>query len=140
MLILSRKLGESIVIDGRIHVTVMRVEGEVVKLGIAAPSEVQSGGFDQAEYAAAQAGRGAAQAESQRCGAAKRAALKVFCIRAGCRMQDKCPVITSAPNHGGRDYWLLPRAGPQGPARSLKLRRKLCVIVFGTRLGNKLGE
>ncbi len=40
MLILSRKLGETIVIDGRIHVTVMRVEGEVVKLGIAAPSEV----------------------------------------------------------------------------------------------------
>ena len=40
MLILSRKLGESIVIDGRIHVTVMRVEGEVVKLGIAAPAEV----------------------------------------------------------------------------------------------------
>jgi carbon storage regulator len=40
MLILSRKLGESIVIDGRIHVTVMRVEGEVVKLGIVAPSEV----------------------------------------------------------------------------------------------------
>jgi len=28
------------VIDGRIHVTVMRVDGEVVKLGIAAPSEV----------------------------------------------------------------------------------------------------
>jgi carbon storage regulator len=40
MLILSRKIGESIVIDGKIHVTVMRVEGEVVKLGIAAPSEV----------------------------------------------------------------------------------------------------
>jgi carbon storage regulator len=40
MLILSRKLGESIVIDGRIHVTVMRVEGEVVKLGITAPIEV----------------------------------------------------------------------------------------------------
>ena len=40
MLILSRRLGESIVIDGRIHVTVMRVEGDVVKLGIAAPSEV----------------------------------------------------------------------------------------------------
>jgi carbon storage regulator len=40
MLILSRKTGETIVIDGRIHVTVMRVEGEVVKLGIAAPSEV----------------------------------------------------------------------------------------------------
>ena len=27
-------------IDGRIHVTVMRVDGDVVKLGIAAPSEV----------------------------------------------------------------------------------------------------
>jgi carbon storage regulator len=40
MLILSRKLGETIVIDGRIHVTVMRVDGEVVKLGIAAPSTV----------------------------------------------------------------------------------------------------
>ncbi len=40
MLILSRKLGETIVIDGHIHVTVMRVDGEVVKLGIAAPTEV----------------------------------------------------------------------------------------------------
>ncbi len=40
MLILSRKLGESIVIDGRIRVTVMRVEGEAVKIGIEAPSSV----------------------------------------------------------------------------------------------------
>jgi carbon storage regulator len=40
MLILSRKLGETIVIDGHIHVTVVRVEGDVVKLGIAAPMEV----------------------------------------------------------------------------------------------------
>ena len=40
MLILSRKLGETIVIDGHIHVTVMRVEGDVVKLGIAAPAQV----------------------------------------------------------------------------------------------------
>ena len=40
MLILSRKIGESIVIDGRIHVKVMRVEGDVVKLGIEAPSEI----------------------------------------------------------------------------------------------------
>lgn len=40
MLILSRKVGESIVIDGRIHVKVMRVEGEVVKIGIEAPAEV----------------------------------------------------------------------------------------------------
>jgi carbon storage regulator len=40
MLILSRKIGESIVIDGRIHLKVVRVEGEVVKIGIEAPSEV----------------------------------------------------------------------------------------------------
>ncbi|MES1180564.1 MAG: carbon storage regulator CsrA [Verrucomicrobiota bacterium] len=40
MLILSRKLGESIVIDGRITVKVMRVDGDVVKIGIEAPMSV----------------------------------------------------------------------------------------------------
>jgi carbon storage regulator len=40
MLILSRKLGESIVIDGRITVKIVRLEGEIVKLGIDAPIEV----------------------------------------------------------------------------------------------------
>ncbi len=40
MLILSRKPGESIVIAGNIHVKVVRVEGEVVKIGIEAPSSV----------------------------------------------------------------------------------------------------
>jgi carbon storage regulator len=40
MLVLSRKLGESIVIDGRIVVTVIRNEGEAVKLGIQAPADV----------------------------------------------------------------------------------------------------
>jgi carbon storage regulator len=40
MLILSRKSGESIVIAGNIHVKVVRVEGEVVKIGIEAPSSV----------------------------------------------------------------------------------------------------
>jgi len=40
MLILSRKPGESIVIDGRIHVKVVRVEGEVIKVGIDAPADV----------------------------------------------------------------------------------------------------
>jgi len=40
MLILSRKSGESIVIDGRIRVKIVRVEGDVVKVGIEAPSDV----------------------------------------------------------------------------------------------------
>jgi carbon storage regulator len=40
MLILSRKSGESIVIDGRIHVKIVRVEGEIVKVGIEAPADV----------------------------------------------------------------------------------------------------
>jgi len=40
MLILSRKISESIVIDGRIKVTVIRLDGKVVKLGIEAPVEV----------------------------------------------------------------------------------------------------
>jgi carbon storage regulator len=40
MLILSRKPGETVVIDGRIRVKVVRVEGEVVKIGIEAPAEI----------------------------------------------------------------------------------------------------
>ena len=40
MLILSRKTNESIVIDGRIIVKIMRLEGEVVKVGIEAPADV----------------------------------------------------------------------------------------------------
>src|SRR5882724_5937998 len=40
MLVLSRKLGESIVIDGRITVKIVRLDGDMVKLGIEAPAEV----------------------------------------------------------------------------------------------------
>ena len=40
MLILSRKTNESIVIDGRIIVKIVRVDGEVVKVGIQAPKDV----------------------------------------------------------------------------------------------------
>lgn len=40
MLILSRKLNESIVIDGRIIVKILRIERDTVKLGIQAPPEL----------------------------------------------------------------------------------------------------
>ncbi len=40
MLVLSRKVNENIVIDGRIIVKVVRVDGGMVKLGISAPSDV----------------------------------------------------------------------------------------------------
>lgn len=40
MLILSRKSGECIVIDGRIKVKIVRLDGDVVKVGIEAPMDV----------------------------------------------------------------------------------------------------
>jgi carbon storage regulator len=40
MLVLARKLGESLVIGGEITVRVLRVDGNTVRLGIEAPREV----------------------------------------------------------------------------------------------------
>ncbi|AIQ71341.1 carbon storage regulator CsrA [Paenibacillus graminis] len=40
MLVLTRKKGESIVIGNDIVITVLSVEGDVIKLGISAPKEV----------------------------------------------------------------------------------------------------
>ena len=40
MLVLSRKPGESVVIDGRIKVKIVRLDGDVVKLGIEAPPDI----------------------------------------------------------------------------------------------------
>ena len=40
MLALARKIGESIIIDDQIEVTVLEVKGDQVKLGIAAPKSV----------------------------------------------------------------------------------------------------
>ena len=40
MLVLSRKLGEAIVIDNNITVSILAVDGDRVKLGIAAPAEI----------------------------------------------------------------------------------------------------
>ena len=40
MLLLTRKVGESLIINGNITVTVTGVKGGVVKLGINAPREI----------------------------------------------------------------------------------------------------
>jgi carbon storage regulator len=40
MLVLSRRIGESIVIDGDIYIKVLDVKGDRIKLGIVAPKEV----------------------------------------------------------------------------------------------------
>ena len=40
MLVLTRRVNESVIIDGNIAVTVLAIEGDKVKLGIAAPREV----------------------------------------------------------------------------------------------------
>jgi carbon storage regulator len=40
MLVLARKLNQNIVIDGQIVVKVLRVERDVVKLGIQAPTSI----------------------------------------------------------------------------------------------------
>ena len=48
MLVLSRKLEESILIDGRIRLTVIAIRGSIVRLGIEAPPEV---GITRAEIA-----------------------------------------------------------------------------------------
>ncbi|MEE2614850.1 MAG: carbon storage regulator CsrA [Verrucomicrobiota bacterium] len=40
MLVLSRKTNESIVIDGKIFLNILRIEGDSVKVGVSAPKEV----------------------------------------------------------------------------------------------------
>jgi carbon storage regulator len=40
MLVLSRKVGEEIIIDHHIHMTVVAVKGDRVRIGISAPKEV----------------------------------------------------------------------------------------------------
>ena len=41
MLVLSRKVGETVVIDGNIEVKIIRIEGNRITIGIEAPSNVK---------------------------------------------------------------------------------------------------
>lgn len=57
MLVLSRKLEETILIDGQIEIQVIRIKGNTVRLGIRAPQDVKvlrgelaPFGKDQAEF------------------------------------------------------------------------------------------
>ncbi|RJE85634.1 carbon storage regulator [Paenibacillus sp. 1011MAR3C5] len=40
MLVLSRKVGESLIIDGDIEVTILDVTNDIVKVGIKAPKDI----------------------------------------------------------------------------------------------------
>jgi carbon storage regulator len=40
MLVLSRKVGEEVIIDGEIRISVVRVRGNRVRIGIQAPADV----------------------------------------------------------------------------------------------------
>lgn len=76
MLVLSRKIGETVVIGGNIEVTITRVAGNRVTLGINAPSTVrvvraELGRGEARESAAAQVDNVAAQ------GVAKESVMKV---------------------------------------------------------------
>ena len=46
MLVLSRKIGEEIVIDGRIRVVITSIKGDKIRVGITAPPDVR---VDRAE-------------------------------------------------------------------------------------------
>lgn len=52
MLVLSRKKGESIIIQDQIEVTVLAVEGDTVRIGITAPKHIDI--FRQEIYASIQ--------------------------------------------------------------------------------------
>lgn len=41
MLILTRKIGETLVIDGNIEVTILGIKGGQIRIGITAPKEIQ---------------------------------------------------------------------------------------------------
>lgn len=65
MLVLTRKTGQSIVIDGGIEITVLEVRGEQVRLGIAAPREIKVNRKELLAQMEAAAAAEAGKAESE---------------------------------------------------------------------------
>ena len=41
LLVLSRKLGESILLDGGIEIQIVKVQGQKIRLGITAPKDIK---------------------------------------------------------------------------------------------------
>lgn len=68
MLVLSRRLGESVVIGDDVVVTVLEVRGDVVRIGVDAPRSVQ---VRREELVAAVAEANQSAASSDRAGAAE---------------------------------------------------------------------
>jgi carbon storage regulator len=64
VLILSRKNGESLILDGGIRVTVLACDGRTVRLGIDAPPEVRVVRAELAESIAEETRRATATAEA----------------------------------------------------------------------------
>ncbi len=64
MLVLSRKVGERVLIGDRIAVTIVRVNGNGVRLGIEAPPEMVVVREELAQRAAAEAASAVADAAS----------------------------------------------------------------------------
>ncbi len=54
MLVLGRKLGEEIWVGDDVRITIIRVDGQTVRLGIEAPAQVR---IDRAEISTAKRGR-----------------------------------------------------------------------------------
>lgn len=66
MLVLSRKVGEKVIIDGGIELTITKIDGNKVRIGFSAPPDVQ---IDRAELRALRAQFEAATPASELVGA-----------------------------------------------------------------------
>ena len=76
MLVLSRKVNEKVVIDGGIVVTVVKIEGGQVRLGIEAPGHIKV--FRQED-----SGKGGADAKPRSAGCGRRLESRVTAMPAG---------------------------------------------------------